>query len=464
MYKYLMFQLCPLLFLVLIATPPTLAESTQFDSTADDSVLVSLPAVITPSERQLLLQEIQVTPAGETEKSILRLIPLQTGDPINPTVLIETRELLEASNLFEEIELYTARGDYPGAVILHVEAKLARGFRMETGLGREMMQGWYLNMLGARYTSPFRRGGFIRFGMQDADRHNGVYIDGEYPRLLGKNYDLLMELDHETENWPITERDMVWEQTISRSRIHFGITRWSPEHALVTLWLGYSWAKPEATMSAEDETLELEPEPVGRLVPVFDGKRHYIDLRLDLVWDRQDANSAWRRGWWTGLQLKASSIVDGNVFWGIKTDTRVALPIGNISALALRLRSAYASINTPYHLRPVSGGTGNMRGFETGSLSGPMGARGLVQGSVEWREPVLGRQKSKPNVITTLFLDVGEHWTSNQIQNGISANVGYGMLIRIPWIQTLNAEVSFPITDNLTDDSVILNISFGRSF
>jgi len=461
-------HLLPIVVLA-VAWPP-LAAATHTSTAASDSVVTPRaepqtgtfsPTAGAP-ERRLRLQEVRVMPPGETAKAVVRMIPLRPGAPIDPQVLIDTRQQLEASDVFERVELYTERGDAPGTVILHVEAELSRGFHLETGLGRELMQGWYLNMIGARYASPFRRGGYIRLGMHTAYRHAGTYIDAEYPRLLGKNYDLLMEIDHETETWPITEPDVTWHQNITRTRVHFGLRRWSREQALVTVWAGYSWADPSGTMSDTGDI--FEDEPVGRLVPEDDGKHHYLDLRVGMSWDRRDATAAWRRGWWTGLQFEASSLIDGRAFWGVEADAHLALPVGQISGLAMRLRSAYASYHTPYHLRPIGGGVGALRGFETGSLSGPLGARGLVQGSLEWREPVLGRHKHNPDVITTLFLDLGEHWTDGHDLAGLSASVGYGMLIRIPWIQTLNAEVAFPLTDNPTDDSVVLHMTLGRSF
>jgi outer membrane protein assembly factor BamA len=440
--------LCILCLLVTVVAAPTVAE--------DASSTASLREI-----RRLRLQEIRVTPGGETEKTVLRLIPLNIGDVIDPQVLIDTRHQLEAADVFSCVELYTERGDRPGDVILHVDAGLRRGFNFETGLGREMMRGWYLNIIGARYASPFHRGGHLRIGTHAAFRHSGTYLDGEYPRIFGDDIDMLMELSHETDQWPIADFDNIWHQDVARTRARFGLRRGSRNSAQISLWAGYSRAKPDDVMK---DSMEETIEPVGRLVPVPDGAEHYLDLRLDLDCDRMDSVSPWRSGWWTGLQLKANSRMGGRVSYGAELDAHLALPMGSHSALAMRLRSAVVSDRTPYHMRPVVGGVGTLRGFAAGSLGGPLGALGLVQGTLEWREPVLGRDENIPRVTSTLFLDVGDHWLDDGNPAGASVNIGYGMLIRIPWIQILNAEVAYPLTDDLTDDSVMLMISLGRSF
>jgi hypothetical protein len=61
-------------------------------------------------------------------------------------------------------------------------------------------------------------------------------------------------------------------------------------------------------------------------------------------------------------------------------------------------------------------------------------------------------------------MDVGDHWTSEGRRFGFSSSVGYGALIRIPWIETLNVEVAYPLTDEPTKSPVTLGLSLGRSF
>jgi len=430
-------------------------------------LLSAAPAAISAVEQpphepyRLILQEIRVAEGGELERTILRLIPLDPGAAIDPDVLVLTRETLESSPVLRNVELYTERGDRPGAVILHVDAELERRVHFETGLGRELMQGWYLTTIGARYTNPFDRGGHARMGFRQFQRTSGFFVEAEYPRLLGERCDLLLDSNIEIEHWTVIDGDRTLFQMVRRLNAQVGLRRWSRDDVTATLWLGVSSADPEEDL--EDWNDEYV-EPAGRLVPMPSGMEHYVDLRLDLSLDRIDPTRPWQNGHRAGLRIKASDIVDGKAFWGAGVEGMVALPVSRTTALALQVRSEYAGGGTPYHLRPVFGGVGSLRGFNQGSLSGPLGAQATWQLNTEFRQVLSGDDPRKPGITSTLFADVGDAWSADGDCFGVSASVGYGLLLRIPWIQVLNAEVAYPLTRNVTGDAVVLSMSLGRSF
>jgi len=410
---------------------------------------------------QLTLPEIRVAAGGEIEKSVLRLIPLEVGANIDPAVLVHTREALEASTLLKNVDIYTERGHQPGAVILHVDTEYEQRFHLETGLGREPMQGWYLNLIGARYTNPFLRGGHIRIGLRQFERNHGIFLEAEYPRLLGNNLDLLFNHEHEVEFWHVTEGDRLIFQQIMRTNTMVGLRKWSRDDLTVSLWLGMSHNDPDDELKDDEDNVV---EPAGRLVPKPDNKQHCLDLRLDLTWDRLDPSRPWQQGQWAGLRLKGCEIIDGKSFWGAELEGQIAIPMARIHALALRARGEYTGGGTPYHQRPVVGGIGSLRGFEVASLSGPLGARAFWQFNCEWRQALVGDNPRQPKVTGTFFVDVGDLWQDDGSRFGVAASAGNGLLLRIPWLQILNAEVSYPLTRNVTDDSVVLYMSLGRSF
>lgn len=422
----------------------------------------SVPFSTPPAEpNRLTLQEIRVDPGGEIEKTVLRLIALDPGSPIDPDILIQTREELEASRVLRDVELYTSRGDRPGAVILHVAAEPERRLHVETGLGREPMHGWYLNIIGARFTNPFNRGGHVRLGFREFLRDGGFYLEAEYPRLFGNDFDLLLQNEFEIERWQVNDGDNLLYQEIRRMNVDIGLRRWSRRAMSAALWIGFSSAEPDEVLVNDAEDYS---EPAGRLLPDPGEMEDFLNVRLDLAWDRMDMTRPWQKGHWSGLRLKASETVDGAPFWGAELESRRTFPIGRIHALGVRTRGAYAGGGTPYHLRPVVGGIGSLRGFTPAGLSGPLGARGFWQLNTEWRMVLVGDNPRKPRVIGTAFVDVGDHWGGGGGRYGISAGAGYGLLFRIPWIQILNAEVAYPLTRNETGDAVTLYMSLGRSF
>ncbi|MFH1843036.1 MAG: BamA/TamA family outer membrane protein [bacterium] len=431
-------------------------------ATVGTDAACAAPAPPLPVEPyELTLQEIRVAAGGEIEKSVLRLIPLEVGANIDPAVLVHTREALEASTILKNVDIYTERGDRPGAVILHVDAEYEQRFHLETGLGREPMQGWYLNLIGARYTNPLLRGGHVRIGLREFERNHGIFLEAEYPRLLGNNLDLLINLENGWESWHVTEGDRLMFQTIMRTKTMVGLRKWSRDDLTVSLWLGMSHHEPEGDLEGDEGNVI---ETAGRLVPEPDDKKHHLDLRLDLTWDRLDPSRPWQQGQWAGLRLKGSEIIDGKAFWGAELEGQIAIPVARIHALALRARGEYTGGGTPYHLRPVVGGIGSLRGFEVASLSGPLGARAFWQFNCEWRQALVGDNPRQPKVTGTFFVDVGDLWQDDGSRFGVAASAGYGLLLRIPWIQILNAEVSYPLTRNVTDDAVVLYLSLGRSF
>ena len=127
------------------------------------------------------------------------------------------------------------------------------------------------------------------------------------------------------------------------------------------------------------------------------------------------------------------------------------------------VRSA-VRLHTPYFLRPIVGGRGSLRGFPDAGLSGPLGARALLQVSAEWRHPLAGSNPRSPRVIGTIFADAGDHWTASGRRADPAASAGFGALVRVPWLQTVNLEIAYPLTNRVKGSPVVSHLSLGRSF
>jgi len=193
-------------------------------------------------------------------------------------------------------------------------------------------------------------------------------------------------------------------------------------------------------------------------------RTRFREARFLVQRDRLAPVDPWRRGSISGAKLRLVDEVGEGGFWSIEADTRVFLPLLDRSALAFRLQAGYTSPGTPYHQRFRLGGPRHLRGYSAARLSGPLGAQAVWVGSAEWRHPLLGTDRPQPRVLGTLFLDVGNHWDSKGRRGSVSAGLGYGLQIQIPWIQVVTWEVSYPITDEPSVDGVVGAISLGRSF
>ncbi len=409
----------------------------------------------------LVLEEIRVQPPGGGEERVVRaLLPLQPGAAIDADALLAARETLATSGYFKEVHVFTSRGSRRGAVVLHVETTLDRTAQFETGFGHEPLDGWYLNLVGVRWNSPWRRGGHVRVGAQLGQRTGGVSFELLRPQLLGPHVDFLVEARSETERWLVYEGDQLRDQRIERPQLAVGLRATLGSRAHATLWAGVSAARPDATLDGREGARD---EPAGRLVP---GAReeNYQDARLDVRVDGRDPVTPWRRGAWAGVALRATRARDGADFWRADVEASGAVPLPAHAAFALRARGVYTGPGTPYHLRAVVGGAGSIRGFRDASLSGPQGARGAWQATGELRVPLVGVDAPRPRLVGLVFADVGNHWDTDGRAFGVSAGLGYGLRVRVPWIQVFGLDVGMPLTDDLTDDPFWVHGTLGFTF
>jgi outer membrane protein assembly factor BamA len=423
---------------------------------------IDASAEVAPLPSSLTLESVVVTPPGGGEETAVRLfLDLRPGDPLDAETLAEARDALESSGYFRHVSLYTSRGVQPGAVVLHVEADLDRRLRFETGFGYEPITSWYLNLVGVRWNNPLRRADHLRLGVRLGLRTAGVNASGAQPALFGSHLDLLGELANENEQWLAYEGEDLRRQEIDRGLARLGL-RWRlPADVDLVVWGGVSSALPDSVLRGAEG---VEDEPAGRLVPRTDEREIYRDLKLVLTLDRRSRKTPWRSGQWYGLQVRTSSIRGGAAFWRADLDGRLFAPLGSKGALALRARGIYTDPATPYHLRPIFGGFDTIRGFRDASLSGPNGARALWQANAELRFALTPRPGPDARVLGVVFGELGDHWNESGEHQGVSVGVGYGLRVRVPWIQIFGIDVGIPLTPTKTGDPFWIHATLGMSF
>lgn len=415
-----------------------------------------------PQTIQVEIESVTVEPSTrEANILVRRHFPLKVGQVVDPDQLVQVRDQLAATGLFSEVDIYTKPGSRPGLVGMVVAATPSHRFRIETGLGFQPLFGWYLDIFGVRRTGLFDRGGTARVSWRTGLRRSGLFGELTVPGLLPNDFDLLFNADLIDETWTAYDGDQSYYQDVGRSHILLGAARRIRPETEFEFRTGYSTADPGDKLDTYDDDPSI---PAGALLPVYDGRLHFFDLEGKVHRNRLDRLVPWRSGTWAGLALRGAESSRGPFFWGAEIDLRAMQPIAATSAAAFRFRGVYTDPGTPYFLRPVVGGTNSLRGFPAGSLSGPLGARALWQVSAEWRHPLVGSDARRPAFMGTVFADAGDHWDATGDRFGLSASVGYGMLIRIPWIDTVNVEVAYPLTEDPTESPVTIGLSLGRSF
>ena len=430
------------------------------------------PPSVSPSSPQFELESVRVDPpGGEAELLVRRNLSLRPGQMVDVATLIQAREDLSGTGLFLEVELYTMRGSRFGAVIAVIAARPSHHFYLETGVGRDPIRGGYLNAASLRRMGLFGRGGIARVTFRLARREAGLYADLEVPALLPRETDLLVNLSGYREIWTIRRGDSTAFRQIDRAGFRVGARRRLTNDVNATLWGGVCRARPNQSLKADPglrpmlETDQDGPKiRAAGFVPVYKGVLRFGEVQLSLTRDLQDRLRPWQSGSWEGLVLRWASRRDGEPFWGSEFDAHRAFPVAGTRAAALRFHAVYASADTPYFLRPITGGIGSVRGFPEAGLSGPLGARAFCSVSAEWRHPLIGRNPSRPRVIATLFADAGDHWTASGGRADPAAGVGCGALVRVPWLQTVNLEAASPLTDQVKGRPAVFYLSLGRSF
>jgi hypothetical protein len=134
-------------------------------------------------------------------------------------------------------------------------------------------------------------------------------------------------------------------------------------------------------------------------------------------------------------------------------------------ALALRLRGAVVTDNAPFYDRLYLGGIYTVRGFPSYSLSAPAGDTWLWSSSVEYRTRILADGKGGTKLAGLFFCDAGmSGGNDDDVFEGVSVGAGYGVRLKVWWLDWVGLDVGFPLTTRPVDQRFQATLSIGWSF
>ena len=426
-----------------------------------DPALAAQPASF---DHILRLESVSILPDDPgTVALVRRHLSLAAGAPVDVASLSLARQTLEETGYFHEVDLYTARGAAPGMVVLHIEVELDRRLHFLTGYGYQPLDGWYLNLLGARLLNRPRSGSELRLAWRHGFIIKGLYLEGSTPTAGPAGNAWRFELHGATKSWFVYQGREAWRQDIEQSALRVG--RQTPLGAggLVTSWIGISHADPADELRAFFDE-EDQQRPADELIPATFEEHDYLDLLIEGHWQNRNQVRPWWRGTWAGARLRASHESGGAGFFTMELDGRHNWPVGDTASLAGRLRGAHATDNTPYHQRFQFGGVYSVRGYDFAYLSGPLGASSLVQANLEYRVALLDREAALPRVTALVFLDTGQAWDHGGGSFGWVVGAGYGVRVRLPWVQSLGLDVGYPVVDLGDISPFVINLGLGWSY
>jgi len=431
------------------------------------------PVPQTVGQATLHLDNIELAGATRTRMpTVLLHLPLTPGQPIDQATLVAAVAELRRSELFADVSFYTRPGSERGHLTLVLEVREHRlDFRWAAG--NTDLDGWYLVPAMVAWDNVSGHGDFLDFQWRVGFRHTGLLLNYGRPWAnKGRDY-WGARLSSITTDRPYFSDGVEYRHQVGTSGLA-GVygrrfsKRWLGELGLNLEGVDAADHSTAHTGSADGGVAEGD-EVRGDDLPEGISSGLGKDGRVILHADLQHDTRAWAHGSGTpvsGLwgRLKTElTLQEERSHVGLQADLRAyrRAPAG---VLALRLRGAAVTKDAAFYDRLYLGGMYTVRGFPTHSLSAPGGDTWLWSGSVEHRSRILGDAKGT-RLAGVLFLDAGASGTfDTDAFSGVAAGAGYGLRMRIWWLDWIGIDVGFPLTARPVDQRFQLNASIGWSF
>ncbi len=453
---------CVLTLLLLTLGSPAVAQIAPADSLAE-----SIAA------RTLFLEDIELTGTGRTPLStVYKYLPLRPGQPIDQAQLIDGVGELRNSGLFKEVSYFTRPGSARGRLILVLEVK-DHSLDFRWAVGNTNLDGWYLVPAMLAYDNPTGRGGLLDLQWRIGLRHQGLILKYVQPRAgSGRDY-WGTRLSTISSNRPWFADGVEYRHEVRTSGLSAVYGRRFSDRWLGEIGLNLEGVKTAdyskaATASADgsvsiDEKIYGDDLPPGIRDSLGDDGRliAHVDIQHDTRGKEKRAGSP-VSGLWG--RLKGYGAAQGlRSHAGLQADLR-GYHNSPGGVLAWRLRGAVVSEKAAFYDRLYLGGMYTVRGFPTNSLSAPGGDTWLWSSSLEYRSRILGDSKGT-KLAGLFFLDAGASGEFDQDAfSGVSAGAGYGLRLRVWWLDWIGLDVGFPLTERPIDQRFQVTASIGWSF
>jgi outer membrane protein assembly factor BamA len=426
-----------------------------------------------PADRTLTLEAIELTGTTRTAlATVLTFLPLEPGQRIDQPGLVAAIDELRASELFAQVSFSTRPGSSRGFLILVLEVK-DHSLELRWAAGNTDLDGWYLVpiMLAAR--NPTGRGDQLDLQMRLGLRHSGFLLNYTQPHAADGRDFWGTRLSIIATDRPWFDAGVEYRQEVETGGLAGVYGRRWGQHWLGEIGLNLAGVKvsdhARAVSASTDGSISYDDEIRGDDLPAGISEALGDDFRAIVHVDVQrDTRSTTLRagsptaGVWG--RLKGQTVLQGpRTHLGLQADFRGyrEAPGG---VLALRLRGALVTEHAAFYDRLYLGGMYTVRGFPTYSLSAAAGDTWLWSSSLEYRSRILGDDRGT-KLAGVLFVDAGASGTfDGDAVPGIAAGAGYGLRLRVWWLDWIGLDVGFPLTRRPIDQRFQATASIGWSF
>ncbi len=454
-----------LLLLVLVVGP----TQGQTDPTANSSEP-------TASGRTLTLTEIQLTGATRTTlATVSRYLPLVPGQAIDQTAMVDAVAELRAGGLFNTVSFYTRPGAERGQLILVLEVTEHKlDFRWAAG--NTDLEGWYLVPAMVAYDNAFGRGGTLDAQWRIGFRHSGSLV------RYGQNHAgddgsrfWSMQLAAVSTDRPYFSDGVEFRHEVRTAGIAAILGRQRTAFRRGEIGLKFEGVHVAdysvANSKSRDESIDYEQEipEIDLPTAIQNGIGKELRAIAHMDWQFDSRSSLYRAGTpvsgaWGRLRTRYTIQENHHSHAGLQADLRKyhEAPGG---VLAFRVRAAWVGKQAAFYDRQYLGGMYSVRGFPTHSLSAPGGDTWLWSSSLEYRSRILG-SGNKTKLAGVFFVDAGASGASDVADpyTGVAASAGYGVRMRVWWLDWVGIDVGFPLTERPLEMRFQTTASIGWSF
>ncbi len=424
--------------------------------------------------RTLRLVEVQLVGATRTPLStVYRYLPLRPGQAIDQAALVAGVAELRAGGIFKSVSFFTRPGAERGQLILVLEVE-ELGFDFRWAAGNTNLDGWYLSPAMLAYDNAFGKGGLLDLQWRVGFRHTGLLLRYGQPKVgAGQDY-WGTQLSTFGTDRPYYADGVGYSHRVGTYGLAGVYGRRFSERRLVEFGLNFEGIhvqdKSVATGYSPDGSIEFEEEISGEDLPpaILEAVGRdfrtiaHVDWQHDTRSSEKRAGSPVSGGWG---RLKGTVVgQSGRSHLGLQADARLFrnAPGG---VFAARFRGAWVGEPAAFYDRLYLGGMYSVRGFATHALSAPGGDTWLWSSSVEYRSRILGDAKGT-KLAGVLFVDAGASGASDAPDpyTGTAVGAGYGLRLRVWWLDWVGLDVGFPVSDRPLDQRFQVTASIGWSF
>lgn len=420
------------------------------------------------SNPDLIVQAIEITGQTKTRANVItNYLTFHVNGSISPEKIEASWQLLKQTNFFKNVEIYTRPGKEKGLVIAIIEIEDRRRPYFEFAGGHSDLDGWYFVPASFRFDNQFGRGNLLDIQIYLSDRTSKFSINYKHPYLFDGSSYFSTELYGGGRQYIHYLNGLQAQQDVNFTglKMHIGGNEGLFRFIKLGIQVEKFEPKNELKFSNNDSVvvdLQIPPD----LRP-NDEMTKASAFTLALGFDGRDNIYYPKKGFWgAAIYEKATKELNSEFEYSrVLLDGRFYQKIFGTHVLALNVKNAYASEDSPFFKRFYLGGANSLRGFSERRLT-PVGyGTKLFLGNIEYRFALTNKMVAEPPVFGVLFYSQGGLWQNDAKINTdeMFKSLGFGLRFRLPILGLTRVDFAFPTTV-LDDEDFQLHISLGQTF